>query len=177
MEIPITSIQYGVLESLNSSLRIISIAKTLPSTEHDIKYAVILFYYALEEYGKALLLEGENDNITQNQTHINPTWFYCHNHKIRSVRIRHPNLYIPKYKFPQIEGKADTLTNEGDVAETFQDRSNLLLTDYDDKTNRWGWGKNLEHIEDEDVMKKLDELEQLVRPHQKQCKEKIKETK
>lgn len=155
--IPTTEIIWGIMESLFNARRIERLAKRILEDEqiigiftlkeHHIKYPIVLFYYAIEEFGKAILLEGEIDiAIFHKLSHIQPIWWFNHNHKIRAVQVKYPELRIDREK------------SNDEIIENFHDRSNLLLTDYNEK----GWGNNPLNIEQEDICKKIEQLDELI---------------
>ena len=111
MKIPVNQIKFGIQHCLYSSRNICNIAKIIftqyqtelgnGGTSIIPKYSVIMLYYAIEELGKAIMLEEKLDDVkNKNLTEItdNVNIFRNHNIKIDKAQEKYPDLFIEKFK-------------------------------------------------------------------------------
>ena len=195
MKIPVNQIKFGIQHCLYSSRNICNIAKIIftqyqtelgnGGTSIIPKYSVIMLYYAIEELGKAIMLEEKLDDVkNKNLTEItdnvnifrnhNVNIFRNHNIKIDKAQEKYPDLFIEKFKkkitkeylsefrSPETGRVYSMPTSEfelipdGDTFPTFMDRSNLWLVTFDELNNKW-----LEPIDDFDIEKLSETINQL----------------
>lgn len=187
MKIPVNQIKFGIQHCLYSSRNICNIAKIIftqyqtelgnGGTSIIPKYSVIMLYYAIEELGKAIMLEEKLDDVkNKNLTEItdNVNIFRNHNIKIDKAQEKYPDLFIEKFKkkitkeylsefrSPETGRVYSMPTSEfelipdGDIFPTFMDRSNLWLVTFDELNNKW-----LEPIDDFDIEKLSETINQL----------------
>lgn len=185
--IPVDQIKHGIIHCLHSSRRIQDIAQSIliqyqteldnGGTSIDPKYSIIMFYYAIEELGKAIILEEfMNDAIQKNLTEIKIyKYIGDHNQKINKAQKQYPNLTIEKFKEEiidvhsnqQVENKSSFIKkithfqwkSDGEIIRSFTDRSNLWLVTFDESNNKWLNPINNFDIEElKNKIKLLDEI-------------------
>ncbi len=182
LEIPISEIPNGIKQVLQNSRRINYMARrvledkehfgniTIP--QHHAKYSIILFYYAIEELGKALKLKDKLEESKQNnQQIVKLTWWRDHDKKIKRAQREHPFLKIPKYDGESIDGETTTYTlnEDSEMVKGFQERSEFFLIGYDMKNKQWVNDLNT-HIEESEVIKRIDKLDSILGDWQKEFK-------
>ena len=144
--IPIKQVDTGVIHCLYSSNTLNFIAKLLHERnprEYSDEIPIVLYYYALEEFGKALYLirlksESVDDSVKAD--------LYDHNIKIKEALKHNPDLFIRKLEIKRewIDPNADMfksrtsyeLSDEA-IINGFFERSSLWLTDYDEEMKDW----------------------------------------
>lgn len=133
--------------------------------QHHRKYAVILFYYAVEELGKALKLKDEMENAkTESKSHVDVTkWFKEHDDKLERAQNQFPELKIPEYKEERISESSVRfhLDKDSEIVKGFQDRSDFFLVGYDEENKTWVNDLS-SHIEEDEVIKKMERLREIV---------------
>ena len=186
-KIPINKIDFGIIESLNNSRRILKACEILYTAKHkvgdytvieiDSKYAVILYYYALEELGKAIKLEDEKNRAKENnQNFIDvDSWFLKHDVKLDFVIKKYgKGLHISKVRWERGRGNFLIGKTDGPLIKKFQERSNLWLTDYDEQSE--GWQKPIDQFIDDDLEKKIPQVNEILGDWQKKYREIRKKT-
>ncbi len=182
LEIPISEIPMGIKRILQNSRRINYLARrvlqdieslgniTIP--QHHLKYSVILFYYAIEELGKALKLKDALEESKQKnpQTKIKITWWRKHDKKINRTQKEYPFLKIPKYD-GIVNGEVTThiLNEDSEIVKGFQERSEFFLIGYDMENEQWVNDLNT-HIEESEVIKRIEKLDSILDDWQKEFK-------
>lgn len=150
--IPIQEIDSGITYCLFNARRINQIAHILwerNPREYSDEYIAVMYYYAVEEFGKALHLKSLKES-SKNETHVKAK-LYDHNLKMEEALKHNPNLIIRKlvktpHKFPP-KPKNDevfilhdsavwTLSNYN-IVDGFFERSSMWLIDYDEKLMKW----------------------------------------
>jgi len=172
-KIPIDKIDFGIIESLKNSRRILKASEILYEAKHkvgdytvieiDSKYAVILYYYALEELGKAIKLEDEKSKAKENnQNSIDvDSWFLKHDIKLDYAIAKHgKGLHISKVKWEKGRGNFFIGKTDGPLIKKFQERSNLWLTDYNEQKE--SWQKPIDQFIDDDLEKKIPQVNQIL---------------
>lgn len=147
VKIPIDKIDVGIAMSLYSAQRIrhaserlLEDGKQLGSIrtfEHHNKYSTVLYYYALEEFGKALYLlrlknETKSDTVEAK--------LYDHNIKFNEIKQHYADLSIKKFKTEPLEpkeGQSYKWVEDGEMAPTFLERSSVWLTDFNPQKSEW----------------------------------------
>jgi hypothetical protein len=174
MIIAVSKIPIGIKQILQNSNRINHLAKrvlldvenhgSVDVYQHHSKYAVILFYYAVEELGKALKLQDEMEIAkTQKKSYVTVTWFKDHDTKLARAQKQFPELRIPNY----IEEKIDARTrryhkDEGtDIIKGFTDRSDFFLISYDEDKKEW-INDLASHIEQDEVILRLNKHKEIL---------------
>lgn len=172
MEIPIDKVDFGIKRSLQSSRRINKAAKALLEDytpmgqvevrEHNSAYSIVLFYYAVEELGKAIRLETLKRNSIENGclTIEDDQLFSNHDYKINIANKRYPKLIIPNWEKKFIKENTYQLIPVGKIIKNFTDRSNLWLVSFDEKKGSWrDW---LNDVDDEEITKSINELDKVL---------------
>lgn len=146
VKIPIKSIDAGIESCLYNAMNILESCEYI--SEHNMFHTgdleLVLYYYSLEEYGKAIKLKQDKEDATKTKIKIiDPSnWFFKHDKKIEAVRSRHENML-------DITNKGILSITLGDVhvdhskhnellIKTFLDRSNFFLIGYDEEKDKWG---------------------------------------
>jgi len=175
MIIAVSKIPIGVKQILQNSNRINYMAKrilldtenhgSIDVIQHHGKYAIILFYYAVEELGKALKLKDEMDDAkTGKKSHIDVTkWFKEHDIKLERAQSEFPKLKIPAYNEEKINDSTIRfhLDEESEVVKGFQERSDFFLVSYDEENKSW-INDLSSHIEEDEIIKKINILREIV---------------
>ena len=184
IKIPVDQIKYGIIHCLHSSRRIQDIAKnTLMQYQTELdnggtslnpKYSIIMFYYAIEELGKAITLEElMNNAIQRSLTEIKVhKYIGDHHQKIKKAQEKYSDLTIEKFKEEIInihsnlheENKSSFIKkitcfqwkSDGEIIQSFTDRSNLWLVTFDEANNKW-----LNPIDNFDVEELKDKIKLL----------------
>lgn len=175
--IPLDKIDNGIKACLQNAQRIIKACETVFYAKTKVgdfsvvdnapEISVILYYYALEELGKALKLEEEKFKAeTSGEPNVNvESWFLNHNKKLDAVITKFGTKYhifeadpIPlsppgKFEFQSVEYSNPSI-------EKFMDRSKLLLTDFDEKKQEWG--RFLEMATSHEIEIKLSKFKKLL---------------
>lgn len=135
--------------------------------QHDSKYAIVMFYYALEEFGKALKLQKAKEKTTMNQEQYveDSSLFVKHDYKVDESLKQYPDLTIPNWIQEQIKENTYKLVPNGEIIEDFIERSNMWLVSYDQNSNKWK--EQFFNIDDEIVETKIDYLDKLLDEWQK----------
>lgn len=143
---PASSIDKGIELSLCNSQSILDKARILLK-ERDIKYSFILYTFALEEYGKAVLLrEQKMKHSNDENVMIEDAEIIDHNTKLKAAgRMLGPKAMVPDWQFPEsnfgelmVFGPPETVGKFAD----FNMRMSLLYVDYIDG---WKIGTNEPH--------------------------------
>lgn len=134
--------------------------------QHHSKYAVILFYFAVEELGKALKLKEKLEEVKQNNPQMNNiqlNWWKDHDKKITRAQREFPELKIPKYREEKIDEKTFRyiLEDDDELIKGFQERSEFFLVGYDMKKEQWVNDLST-HIEDAEVINKINYLDSIL---------------
>lgn len=175
--ISIEKIDEGIKQSIYNSLELLVACESIfydkvkydggitePKTQNYVVYSMVLYYYAMEEFGKAIKLkESKQEAEKNNIQNINVTsWFMNHQKKIERIHEIYGNdLHILKskeltlepidlknFKFPQDKQlffnqlseniKFEPIEYEDAIFTNYQgDRSNLFLTNYDQDKKTW----------------------------------------
>ena len=94
INISVSHIDAGIKLCLDNTENILQ--SNLYILEHNMFHTrnleLVLYYYALEEYGKAIKLKQDKDIAIQKKRKIiTPGWWYKHDSKILAVREKHSN--------------------------------------------------------------------------------------
>lgn len=181
MEIPTEQLKWGIIHCIYSSQSINDLSERIfkqyeeelskGGTSLQPKYSVVMFYYAIEELGKAILIEEkmiqalkrESKKITVERH------FGSHDDKIYKAQERYPELgiqrLIPEYDINEKtiidrnKVKFFKLIPDGDIIPSFTDRSNLWLTTFDEAKNEWLYPVDDFDIDElRDKIRKLDKI-------------------
>ncbi len=159
--IPYDRIDHGIRASLKNSRRISNLSlRLLKQAEFQ---SLVLYYYAIEEFGKAIQLEKSKKKMAKQETitiNLNK-----HIIKLGYIRKYHKDLIIKKPKFikTKTEKGPDKIKRiiSGYWKETNRDifpinrnlpnlRTGFWLVDYNEKTKRWNEHHN-NFINDETI--------------------------
>lgn len=141
--IPVSQIDEGIKVCKNKSGLLLKAAKKLYDCQF-VDEAVIMYYYSVEELGKAIVLRNrKNTAISESKTDVDVSdFFYSHDEKINAVRnMAGSDIDIMEYNPIPEDGQFYAMTEKGPTIKDFRERSSVLLTDYD--PNTWTWGKIL----------------------------------
>src|SRR5690242_2060990 len=139
IEYPLSSIDKGIELILQNCQSMLDEAQVLLKN-HEIKYSFILFTFALEEYGKAVLLrQRKTERADDKNSIIRDDKITDHNAKLAAAgSVLGPRAMVPDWQFPEshfgepiVFGPPETL---GPLAD-FETRISLLYVDYYDD----GW--------------------------------------
>lgn len=146
MRIPTSEIGLGIKTCIDNSKQILNAGKLL-FDDGFWKYSVILYYYSLEEFGKALILKNRvMENSSQYEIEVSD-FFYDHDKKIEEARkILGDKADIIQYKEFPSDGQFHTLEEDRAVVDDFKSRSSLWLIDYDSATHSWGKIYNYQYM-------------------------------
>lgn len=112
----------------------------VPKTQQYERYQIVLYYYAVEEFGKTLKL-FENKKFVEKHNHkiIDTEWFKDHDSKIYKVIEKYgKDMDILKPKEIPNDGKFHNVEHEDSLLKKYQeDRAQLLLANYDSNTKKW----------------------------------------
>lgn len=174
MIIAVSKIPIGIKQILQNSNRINHLAKrvlldvenhgAIDVYQHHSKYAVILFYYAVEELGKALKLKDEMELAkSKKQSYVTITWFKNHDAKLTRAQEQFQELKIPKYREQKIDEKTSQYHKEEDtdIIKGFTDRSDFFLVSYDEDSKTW-INDLSSHIEEDEVSRRLEKHKEIV---------------
>lgn len=186
IRISISKIPLGMKLILQSSRRINHVAKAVlldwkpignvTSRQHHSKYAIILFYYAVEELGKAIYLnELRNIAESKNIEYIeNDKLFSNHNVKINKAQEKYPELKIPNWKEESIGEKSFKLIPFDEKIKGFIDRSNFFLVGFDEANQKWISDLSSQ-IDDDEVQKRIELLDSILDELQEKYNKSFKE--
>ncbi len=138
--IPTLDLDVGISRCINKSEILLQAARKLYKCQYR-DQAVILYYYAVEEFGKAVMLkQKKNDAILLNQKDVDVSdFFYNHDKKIEAARIEiGKDIDILEYNPIPDDGQFHDLVERGPVIRDFFERSSVFLTDYDPISRTWG---------------------------------------
>jgi hypothetical protein len=187
IKIPIKDVDTGIRQSLWNANRINAMAKTILKSkkkidlftvrDHPNKYAVVLFYYALEEFGKAVYLSILKNNTQKGEKFI-VAELYNHDKKMDEVKKHYPDLYIKKWKMQPLgkdrPSKFFTYIENGEIVSNFMERSSLWLVDYDERKSKWK--EQFPYTEDDEISKMIKNLESEIENLLEKFPRKIKRT-
>ena len=135
--------------------------------ENAPEISVVLYYYALEEVGKAIKLEEEKSKVESSAEFIDVTsWFKDHDAKITAFINKYgEEWHIFEADTIPVSPSRDELTYHSvkftkPSIKTFTDRSNLLLSDYDDESK--SWKRFLESGTSHEIETKIHKFEKLL---------------
>lgn len=164
VRISISKIPIGIRLILQNSRRINHTAKALlldwkdvgnmTIRQHNSKYAIILFYYSIEELGKAILLNELKKEAESNKIEYveNNKLFSDHDVKINKAQEKYPELKIPclgeNYTFDEI-------------VKGFKDRSNFFLVGFDEDNQEWISDLSSQ-ISDDEVLKRIELMDSIL---------------
>ena len=135
--IPISRVDEGIKKCITNSRSLLEASKKLNSDKFE-KESTVVFYLALEEFGKAVLLrDKEKFAEHKDQTEIEVSdFFYDHNKKIEAaVHTIGSNIEIIKQHASSIE---DTSKTENKEYKLETNPVNLFFIDYDLSKDYWG---------------------------------------
>ena len=165
--IKLQHINFGIKKCLRNARFLNEISKTI--FEHGKKigdfrthtfpenYSVVLYYYAIEEVGKAIKLK-ELKQIGVNKKIVSCDWFYDHKSKIEAVQNKFPDLKIPVYHFKKISDRLNSWAHSGFFPIEAKERASWWLVDHNDQENTWEPPLELLRDDFETKPKKLDEI-------------------
>jgi AbiV family abortive infection protein len=174
VKIPNNRIDYGIQASLTNAKRINKLASKL--RKNDTYLALVLYYYAIEEFGKALYLE-KSKKKSHNHGFIEIK-LYDHKTKLDYVKRYHKDLLIKKLKFIKTKTEINPYKlikkiESGYYKETRQnifpsslERTGYWLVDYNEKTKHWNEYKS-NFIDDENLIKKISILNKKIQKMKK----------
>jgi len=176
--IPVDKIDFGIRKCLQNANVIMKACETVFNAKEEHGYitvienapeiSVVLYYYALEELGKAIKLESERDAARESgKDSIDATsWFIDHDEKLEAAIHRYGNEWhileadpipvspsLEEFEFHTVEYSQPSIRN-------FIDRSNLLLTDYNRSSGHWG--RFLESGTTDEMEKKIPQFDKLL---------------
>jgi len=173
VRIHISNIPLGLKLILQSSRRINHLAKAIltdwkpvenfTSRQHHSKYAIILFYYAIEELGKAIYLDELRQDAESNKIKYveSDKLFSKHDVKIDKVQEKYPELKIPNWKEEPINEKMFKLVSHDEIIKGFVDRSNLFLVGFDENNQEWISDLSSKYDDDE-IQKRIEALDSIL---------------
>jgi hypothetical protein len=144
-----------------------------------------MFYYAIEELGKAIILEEfMNDAIQKNLTKIKVhKHIGNHDQKINKAQKQYPNLTIEKFNEKiidihsnqQVENKSSFIKkiinfqwkSDVEIIRSFTDRSNLWLITFDESNNQWL--NPITNFDIEELKNKIKLLDEIISDWLKKC--------
>jgi len=177
VRIPIEQIDKGIIFCLQNSHRINKTAKALlldwkltgqEVKQHDSKYSIVLFYYAVEELGKAIRLEEyKKEAEVNNRKYVeDDKLFSDHNYKINIAQSKYPDLKIPNWKQEPIRENTYKLIPYDEIIHNFVERSNFWLVDYNPESGKWI--SKLPEVDDDEILKRLEQLDKIIDEWQNQ---------
>lgn len=174
VKIPVSKVNVGLRGILQNSRRINHLAKrtlkdwedkgTFSVKQHHNKYSIILFYYAVEELGKAIYLQELKDQAdSENLDFIdNPDLFKKHDVKLKKAQEKYPGLIVPKFEQEMIDAKTYRLVaSDQEIVNGFLDRSDLFLVSFDESQQKW-INDLSDIIHDEELLKKIMLLDSIL---------------
>lgn len=179
VKIPSNRVNHGIIASLKNSRRINKLARSI-FRKDDFFLSLVMYYYALEEFGKALLLEQEKKK-QKNQKEIQ-LYLRDHHTKLKLVKKIHNDLIIKKTRRDKIRSikhsKFNTMTLFEEIR-TIRDffdlksisvtRTGFWLVDYDPKKKRWNTYEEKTFL-DEDLSNSISRLFRKIRIMEKNYK-------
>ena len=173
VRISLSKIPIGIRYSLQNSRRINHTAKALlldwkpignmTIRQHHSKYAIILFYYSIEELGKALYLDELKQNAESNNVEYveSDKLFSDHDVKINKAQEKYPELKIPNWKEESIGEKMFKLVPHDEVVKGFMDRSNFFLVGFDEDNQEW-INDISSKFDDDEILKRIELLDSIL---------------
>lgn len=159
--IPHNRVNFGIRACLRNSKRI-----SLESSrilKRDAYLSLVLYYYAVEEFGKALLLE-ELKNKSRNGKGFSVD-LQNHSTKLKQIQTKHKDLLIKRLEIDHSKSYSGINKNKKIVVDFLRqskddifnidnistERTSLWLVDYNEKSKHWN-----EHdlIQDDDIRSK-----------------------
>lgn len=176
VKIPNDRIDHGIRASLTNAKRINKLAHKL--RKNDTYLALVLYYYAIEEFGKALYLE-KSKKKSHNHGFVEIK-LYSHETKLDYVKRYHKDLLIKKLKFIKTKTEINPYPlikkiESGYYKETREsifsahERTGYWLVDYNKKTKRWNEYRN-NFIDVENLTKKISILYKKIQKMKNQYK-------
>ena len=176
VQIPIDKIDFGIRASLKNFRRINKLASRV--LKNDEYLALVLYSYALEEFGKAIYLEESKNNSHNGFIKVK---LYDHETKLNCVKKAHSDMIINKLKKTKEKPikiqysriKEATVTEHEETNEDiFPDpltRTGFWLVDYDENTKHWNEHKNIK-FDDEKLKNGISKLYRKIRQIEKHYK-------
>ncbi|MCH9657196.1 hypothetical protein K0U27_00640 [archaeon] len=152
--IPIIRIDDGIKQSIVNSLDLISacefmlygkenheLKKTIKKSPKNKEYVIVFYYYAVEEFGKAIRLHNLKENLGDTRTTVVDVedWFFDHNKKIQTVKSMFGDeIDILKTKDIPLDNNFHKIEYDGKIiSKSSFERPGLFLANYDCKTKEW----------------------------------------
>src|SRR5438445_3675391 len=159
--LPISHVDDGIKECIKNAKSLLDLAKKL-NEDHFEKQSIIIFYLALEEFGKAvILIDKKKFAEHKEELEINTDeFFYDSNKKIKAaVRTIGPHIEIIKPKSHPMKPESSNLDLENN--EFKMGSCNLLFIDYNSSDGKWI--QKLSDFQIEDQKKPFIVLEKMLK--------------
>lgn len=158
--IPTEEINTGIRECLKNTKNLLGASKMLLNNQYSMPSA-IMYYHALEEFGKAVLLR-DKQKVAEYKKQIEIEtidFFYDHRKKIdAAIHTLGPHAEIIQNRLSELE-KLNEYFHDIESTRICLDQTNLMMIDYDDISN-WTFAKS--SFDSDSLVKAFSILEKML---------------